>query len=89
MKLTPVGERVVIRPLKVEERTKGGIYIPQSSKEEKKEGEILEIGEKDSEKFGLKKGDKILYGGYSSDEFEIDGEKFIIIELKDVLARLE
>jgi len=89
MNITPIGERVLIKPIKDEERTKGGIYIPESAKEEKKEGEVIAVGTtKEGKELPLKKGDKILYGGYSSDDFKIDGEKYIILEFKDVLAKL-
>lgn len=89
MNITPIGERVLIKPLEEAEKTKGGIFIPESAKESKKEGEVVAVGtSKDDKGLPLKKGDKILYGGYSSDEFEIDGEKFIILEFKDVLARI-
>jgi len=90
MKIKPIGERVLIKPKKEEEKTKGGIYIPDTAKENKKEGVIVEVGTgKDDKPLPLKKGDKILYGGYSSDEFEIDGEKYVILEFKDVLAKIE
>ncbi|MBI2576947.1 co-chaperone GroES [Candidatus Woesearchaeota archaeon] len=89
MNITPIGERVLIKPMKEEERTKGGIYIPESAKEEKKEGEVIAVGTtKEGKELPLKKGDKILYGGYSSDDFKVDGEKYIILEFKDVLAKL-
>lgn len=89
MNITPIGERVLIKPLEEAEKTKGGIFIPESAKESKKEGEVVAVGmSKDDKGLPLKKGDKILYGGYSSDEFEIDGEKFIILEFKDVLAKI-
>jgi len=90
MKIKPIGERVLIKPKIEEEKTKGGIYIPDTAKENKKEGVVLEVGTgKDDKPLPLKKGDKILYGGYSSDEFEIDGEKYVILEFKDVLAKIE
>ncbi len=90
MKIKPIGERVLIKPKIEEEKTKGGIYIPDTAKESKKEGIIVEVGTgKDDKPLPLKKGDKILYGGYSSDEFEIDSEKYVILEFKDVLAKIE
>lgn len=90
MKIKPIGERVLIKPKIEEDKTKGGIYIPDTAKESKKEGEVIEVGTaKDNKPLPLKKGDKILYGGYSSDEFEIDGEKYVILEFKDVLAKIE
>ena len=73
MKIKPIGERVVLRQVKGEERTKSGIYLPKS--EDKKEGIIIEVGTfKDGNPLPLSKGDKVLYGGYSSEEFETEGE---------------
>ncbi len=90
MKITPIGERVLIKPKEEESRTKGGLYIPDTAKESKKEGEVIAVGTlKDDKPMPLKKGDRILYGGYSSDDFEIDGQKYIILEYKDVVAKLE
>ena len=90
MNIKPIGERVLLKPKKEEEKTKGGIYIPESAKENKKEGEVLAVGAlKDGKEIPLKKGDRVLYGGYSSDEFEIDNEKFIIVEYKDILGKFE
>ena len=78
-----------MKPIKTEEKTKSGIYLPKDS-EEKKEGEIVEVGTlKDGSLIPLKKGDKVIYGGYSSEEFEVGGEKHLIIDYKDVLARVE
>jgi len=87
MKIQPLGERVLVKPVKAEERTKAGIYIPEEARENKKEAIVEEIGS--LKEATLKKGDRIMYGGYSSDEFEVDGEKFLIIEYKDVIARIE
>ncbi len=90
MQIKPIGERVLIRPVKSEEKTKGGIYIPDSAKEEKKEGDVVAVGTtKDGKSLPLKKGDRILYGGYSSDDFEFGDEKYIILEYKDILAKIE
>ncbi|MEW5896888.1 MAG: co-chaperone GroES [Nanoarchaeota archaeon] len=90
MKIKPMGERVLIRQNKKEEKTKGGIYIPDSAKEERKEGEVIAVGQyKDGKELPLKPGDKVIYGGYSSEEIEINGEKHMFIDFKDVLARIE
>ena len=89
MQIEPLGERVLIKPVQDQEKTKGGIYIPDSAKENKKEGLVVACGKtKDGKDLPLKKGDRILYGGYSSDEFEIDNQKYVILEMKDVLAKL-
>lgn len=89
MKITPIGERVVIKPVKTEERTKSGIYLP-SDKEEKKQGIVQEVGTlKDGVRIPLHQGDRILYSGYSSEEIELNGEKYLIVEFKDIIAKLE
>lgn len=89
MKVEPIGERVLLKQNKGEEKTAGGLYIPESAKEEKKEGEVIAVGTyKDGKELPLKPGDKVIYGGYSSEEIEIDGEKHVIIDFKDVLAKI-
>ena len=88
MKLRPIGERVILKPMEKEERTKSGIYLPKS--DDKKEGEIVEVGTlKDGSLIPLMKGDRVIYGGYSSEEYEVDGKKVLIIEYKDILAKIE
>ncbi|MFV9631766.1 MAG: co-chaperone GroES [Methanosarcinales archaeon] len=90
MKIKPVGDKILIKPIEEEERTASGIYIPDTAKEKKKQGIILEIGNiKDEKKCPIKVGDTVLYTGYSSDEIEIDGEIFIILSIKDVIAKVE
>jgi len=89
MKIKPIGKRVLIKPVKEEERTKSGIYIPESAKEKKKQGIVVEVGTVDDKEFPVKKGDVILYSGYSSEELEFDGEKYLILESKDVIAKIE
>ncbi len=88
MKIKPIGERVVLKPVKGEEKTKSGIYLPKS--DDKKQGVVEEVGSfNDGRALPLKTGDRVIYGGYSHEEFEIDGEKFLIVDFKDIAARLE
>lgn len=89
MNIKPIGERVLLRPLKHEERTKSGIYLPKDADKEKKEGIVEDVGTVKDQVIPLKKGDRVLYGGYSNEEFEIAGETFIFVDFKDILARLE
>ncbi len=89
MKIKPIGKRVLIKPVKEEEKTRGGIYIPETAKEKKKQGIVVEIGTIEEKEFPVKKGDLILYAGYSSEELELDGEKYLILESKDIIAKLE
>lgn len=90
MKIIPLGERVLLKQIKMtEEKTKSGLILPKS-KEERKEGEIVEVGTfNDGRNLPIQKGDRVIYSGYSSEEIEIDGEKHLIIELKDIVARIE
>jgi chaperonin GroES len=89
MHVKPIGERVLLRPQHAEERTQGGLYLPPTT-ETKKEGEVLAVGTfEDGKALPLKAGERVLYGGYSHDEFEINGEKLVIVEYKDILARIE
>ncbi|MCE8422396.1 MAG: co-chaperone GroES [Candidatus Methanoperedens sp.] len=89
MRIKPIGKRVLIKSIKEEEKTSGGIYIPDAAKEKKKQGIVVEVGFVDEKEFPIKKGDIILYTGFSSEELEIDGEKYLIIDSKDVVAKIE
>lgn len=90
MNIKPLGERVLLKHIKQnEERTKSGLILPKS-KDEKKEGLIIAVGSMNNNAlFPLKEGDRVIYGGYSSEELELNGEKHLIIELKDVVAKIE
>ena len=88
MKLKPLGDRVLVKPVKEEEVTKSGIVLPDTvDKEKKAEGEIVAIGGGDKIKaLSLKEGDKVIYGKYGGDEVEIDGEEHKILTHEDVLG---
>ncbi|MFH1173539.1 MAG: co-chaperone GroES [archaeon] len=85
--MTPIGERVILKKLEKAERTQGGLYIPDNAKEEKKEGIVQSVGQKDGKDLPLKKGDHVLYGGYDNEDIEIGNEKFVIVEFKNILAK--
>ncbi len=90
MVIKPIGERVLLKPIQTEEKTKSGIYLPKGTDKDKKEGLVEEVGtDKDNHPLPLKKGDHVMYGGYSNEEFEIAGETFIFVDFKDILARIE
>jgi chaperonin GroES len=90
MNIKPIGERVLIKPMKEEEKTTGGIYIPETAKEKKKQGVVVEIGtSSDDNELPVQKGDLILYTGYNTEELEMNGEKFLIIDISDIIAKLE
>ncbi len=90
MTIQPIGERVLIKPYKEPEKTKGGIYIPDSAKEKKKEGDVIAVGTfEDGKPLPLKPGDRIIYGGYSQEEVEFEKEEFVIVEFKNIVAKYE
>lgn len=87
--IKPLADRVLIRPVAAEEKTIGGIIIPDSAKEKPLRGEVLAVGNgtKD-EQMVLKAGDQVLYGKYAGTELEFEGEKYLIMRQSDVLAVL-
>ena len=89
MKLTPLADRVIIKPAPAEEKTVGGIIIPDTAKEEPLKGTVIAMGKgaKDEEMV-LQEGHEVLYGKYSGTEVELEGEKYLIMHQKDVLAIL-
>ena len=89
-KIQPLADRVLVKPAAAEEKTVGGIIIPDSAKEKPLRGEVLAVGNgtKDEEMV-LKAGDQVLYGKYAGTELELDGEKFLIMRQSDVLAKVE
>ena len=89
MNIKPLADRVLVKPAAAEEKTAGGIIIPDTAKEKPLKGEVLAVGggTKDEEMV-LKSGDTVLYGKYSGTEVEIDGEKYLIMRQSDVLAVL-
>ena len=89
MNIKPVADRVLIAPEPAEEKTVGGIIIPDSAKEKPLKGKVVAVGHgtKDEEMV-LKAGDMVLYGKYAGTEIEVDGEKYLIMRQSDVLATL-
>ena len=91
VKVNPLADRVVIRPLEESEQMRGGLYIPDTAKEKPQQGEIIAAGpgrfEKDKRvPMDVKVGDRVLYGKYSGTEVTIDGEQYLILRESDVLA---
>jgi len=90
MSITPIGPRVLIKPYKQEEKTKGGIYIPEAAKEKKKQGDVIAVGTfEDGKDLPLKAGDKVIYGGYSQEEVEFENEDYVIVEFKNIVAKFD
>jgi chaperonin GroES len=95
MKIRPLHDRLIVKRLEEEEKTKGGIIIPDTAKEKPIEGKIIAVGEgrikKDGKKIpmDLKKGDRILFAKYGGTEVKIDGEEHLMMREDDVLAIIE
>jgi chaperonin GroES len=95
MKIRPLHDRILVKRLEGEEKTKGGIIIPDTAKEKPQEGLVVAAGPGRVNEDGkvtaldVKKGDKILFGKYSGTEVTLEGEEHLIIREEDVLAVLE
>lgn len=95
VKIRPLGEKVLIRRLEAEEKTKGGIVLPDTAKEKPQKGTVLAIGDgkllKDGKRAGfqVKKGDKVLFASYAGTEIKVDGEELMLMDESDVLAILD
>jgi chaperonin GroES len=92
MKVKPLGDRVVIEPSQGQEKTKGGIVLPDTAKEKPQEGKIVAVGTGKKTEDGkniplsVKVGDLVLYGKYSGTEITIDSEEYLIVKEEDILA---
>ncbi len=95
MKVKPLQDRLVVKRIEEEEKTKGGIIIPDAAKEKPQEGRVIAIGDGKILENGqrsplsVKVGDKILFGKYSGTEIKIDGDEHLILREDDVLAVIE
>lgn len=95
MKIRPLGDRILVKPLEAKEVKKGGIIIPDTAKEKPQEGEVIAAGKGKTADDGklipmeVKAGDKILYGKYSGNEVKLDGVEYLIMNQDDVLGILE
>ena len=92
MNVKPLSDRVLVKPLGAEEKTAGGIIIPDNAKEKPQKGEVVAVGPGKVSENGqkvameLKKGDTVLYGKYSGTEVTVDGTEYLILRESDVLA---
>jgi chaperonin GroES len=95
MKIRPLQDRVIVKRIEEEEKTKGGIIIPDSAKEKPQEGKVIAVGKgklMDDGKvipLDVKVGDRILFGKYSGTEVKIDGEEHLIMREEDILGIIE
>ena len=95
MAIRPLDDRVVIQPLEAEEKTQGGIVLPDSAKEKPTKCKVVSVGEGkllDSGKRAallVKKGDKVLYGKYAGTEITVGGKDYLILKENDILAKID
>jgi chaperonin GroES len=95
MKIRPLQDRILVKRVAEEEKTKGGIIIPDSAKEKPSEGEVVAVGAGKANEKGvvrpidLKKGDRILFGKYSGNEVKIDGVEHLLLREEEVLGVIE
>ena len=93
--IRPLEDRVVIEPMEAEEKTQGGIVLPDTAKEKPMKGKIIAVADGKMLQSGkraellVKKGDKVLYGKYAGTEITIDGKEYLVIRESDILAKIE
>lgn len=94
MRVVPLGDKVVIRPVQADERTSGGILLPESGREKSQQGRVLSVGDGRMLRDGghaphqVREGDRVLYQKYGGAEVEVNGEKLLIVSEDDILAVL-
>jgi chaperonin GroES len=94
-KIRPLGDRILVKRIKEEEKTKGGIIIPDTAKEKPQEGKVVAVGKGKKTDDGkvialeVKSGDRILFGKYSGSEIKLEGEEHLILREDDILGILE
>ena len=94
-KLKPLNDKIVVKRLEAEEKTKGGIVLPDTAKDKPKEGKVISLGDGklldngNRVPFQVKKNDRILFSSYAGTEVKIDGNEYVIMQEEDVLAILE
>jgi len=95
MKLRPLDDRVVIKPLEAQEKTAGGIFLPDTAREKQQIGKVVWFGpgkvndDGSRAEMSVKKDDEVIYGKYMGNDVEIDGEKYVIVRESDLLGIVE
>ena len=95
MKIRPLGDRILVKRIQEEEKTKGGIIIPDTAKEKPQEGQVVAVGKGKTTEDGkllppdVKAGDRILFGKYAGSEVKLEGEEHLILREDDILGVLE
>ena len=95
MKVRPLGDKVLVKRLEAEEKTKGGIVLPDTAKEKPKRGKVVSVGQGKLLDDGarsepqVKKGDEIIFASYAGTEIKVEGQEYIIMDESDILAIVE
>ncbi len=95
MKLKPLGDKVVVKRLEADEKTKGGIVLPDTAKEKPKRGKVVAVGPGKTLESGetakptVKKGDQVIFASFAGTEITVDGEEMLIMSTDDILAVLK
>ena len=95
MAIRPLDDRIVVEPLEAEEKTSGGIVLPDSAKEKPQQGKVKAVGpgklldDGSRAKPPVKKGDRVLYGKFSGTEVTVDDKEYVIMRESDILAKIE
>ena len=95
MKIKPLGDRIVVKPLEALEKSKGGIIVPDTAKEKPQEGKVVAVGKGRVTDDGkviaaeVKVNDKVLYGKYSGTEITVDSEEYVVLHESDILGIVE
>lgn len=88
MKVKPIGDRVLLSVQEMEEKTKSGLYIPQTAQEKTQTGAVVAVGD-DKDAIKVKKGDKVMYDKYAGTSVQIDGKDYLIVKMADIIAVIE
>jgi len=88
MKIKPIGDRVLVRMEEVEEKTSGGIFIPQTAQEKTQVGVVEAVGD-DKDVIKVAKGDKVMYDKYAGTSIKVDGKEKLLLKMGDILAVIE
>ena len=95
MKVVPLNDKIVVKRLEAEEKTAGGIVLPDTAKEKPRQGKILSVGEGKlletgkRAAFQVKEGDRVLFSSYAGNEVQLDGEEYLIMSEDDILAVID
>jgi chaperonin GroES len=88
MKIKPLGDRVLLKTEQQEEKTQGGLFIPETAQEKTQSGEVVAVGD-DDDAIKVKVGDKVMYDKYAGTSVKVDGEEHLVVKADDLIAVIE